>query len=307
MKKISLTLSILFLSVSIFANAEEPVTPNFPDPSIGLSITELLIIALLLFVGLLVLVSNMLFKAFKVMYNDKLNLNKTTDKSEVTAEVQQPKIGLWEKLLSLKPMEEEKNLEIPHVYDGIKELNNPIPTWFNVLFYGSLIFAVGYYYYYHIGEYGPRQDTEYEIEMAKAELDKRKFLAQSTGSYDENSVKLDASLIANGKNVYDANCVACHGDQGQGGAVGPNLVDEYWLHGGSINDIFKTIKYGVPEKGMVSWEKNLSAKNISEVTNYIMSLSGTKPANAKAPQGELYKAESESVQDTVKNESDLKK
>ncbi|MCY1548105.1 cytochrome c oxidase, cbb3-type, subunit III [compost metagenome] len=143
--------------------------------------------------------------------------------------------------------------------------------------------------------------------MAKAEVDKRKFLAQSTGSYDENSVKLDASLIANGKNVYDANCVACHGDQGQGGAVGPNLVDEYWLHGGSINDIFKTIKYGVPEKGMVSWEKNLSAKNISEVTNYIMSLSGTKPANAKAPQGELYKAESESVQDTVKNENDLKK
>lgn len=305
MKKISLTLSILFLSVSVFANAEEPFTPNIPEPGIGLSITELLIIALLFFAVLLLIVSNMLFKAFKVMYDDKLNLGKPTV-SETVVEVQQPKIGLWEKLLSLKPMEEEKDLEIPHVYDGIKELNNPIPAWFNLLFYGSLIFAVGYYYYYHIGEYGPRQDTEYEIEMAKADADKRKFLAQSAVSFDENSVKLDALLIANGKNVYDANCVACHGDQGQG-AVGPNLVDEYWIHGGSINDIFKTIKYGVPEKGMVSWEKNLSSKNISEVTNYIMSLSGTKPANAKAPQGELYKAESTSVQDSVKNESDLKK
>lgn len=302
MKKINLTLAILFFSTSIFARAEEPFTPTIPEPGIGLSTTEVLIIVLFLFVTVLLFVSITLLKAFKAMYEAKLNLNRPVQHTELKTE--KSTLGLWEKLLSLKPIAEEKNLEIPHTYDGIRELNNPVPAWFNVLFYGTLLFAIGYLYYYHIGEYGPRQDTEYEIEMAKAEADKRKFLAGSAVSIDENSVKLDETLIANGKNVYNANCIACHGDQGQG-LVGPNLVDDYWLHGGSINDIFKTIKYGVPEKGMVSWEKSLSPKNISEVTNYIISLKGTKPANAKAPQGELYKPES--VQDTLKNESSIEK
>jgi cytochrome c oxidase cbb3-type subunit 3 len=79
--------------------------------------------------------------------------------------------------------------------------------------------------------------------------------------------------------------VACHGDKGQG-TVGPNITDEYWLHGGKVTSIFKTIKYGVPEKGMISWEKTLTAKQISDVSNYIISLKGTNPANGKTPQGD---------------------
>lgn len=302
---------MLFFSMSVFAKAEEAVAPVVHEPSIGLSTTELLIIALLIFAVVLLFVSTMLFRAFKVMYKEKLNptpyqkyvAEEPLDYDEWLAQ-KKVKPNIWTKLLSLKPIEEEKHMEIPHAYDGIKELNNPVPAWFNFLFYGTMIFAAGYLYYYHVGEYGERQDAEYETEMLKATADKRKFLAQSVGNIDENSVKIDPTQIESGKAIFNGNCIACHGEQGQG-LVGPNLTDEFWLHGGSINDVFKTIKYGVPEKGMVSWEKSLSAKNISEVTNYILSLQGTKPANAKAPQGEKY--EPKSVEDSMKNESNPKK
>lgn len=261
----------------------------------SLSITEVLIIALLLFVGTLLFVTIVLFNAFKVMLKEKNTptaFQKHQDTVPLTYEKwltqKSNKPSIWTKLLSLKPLEKEEELVIPHEYDGIKELNNPTPTWFNVLFYGTMIIAAGYMYYYHIGEYGPRQDQEYENEMEKATIDKIAFLAKSGEKYDENSIKIDPNLIVNGKQVFSNNCKACHGEHGQG-IIGPNLTDEYWLHGGSINDIFKTIKYGVPAKGMVSWEKNLSAKNIAELSNYILSLKGSNPANAKAPQGDVYK------------------
>ncbi len=302
---------MLLFSLGVFAKAEESAAPTIAAPSIGLSTTELLVIALLLFAIVLLFVAVMLFRAFKIMYKEKLNptpYHKYVPEAPVTYDewlkLKKGKPNIWTKLLSLKPIEEEKNMVIPHAYDGINELNNPVPSWFNVLFYGTMIFAAGYIYYYHIGEYGERQDAEYETEMAKAAADKQKFLAKSAGSFDENTVKIDPTQIENGKVIFNGNCIACHGDKGQG-LVGPNLTDEFWLHGGSINDVFKTIKYGVPDKGMVSWEKSMSAKNISEVANYIMSLQGTQPANAKAAQGEKYEPKSDA--DTVKNESSPKK
>ena len=123
--------------------------------------------------------------------------------------------------------------------------------------------------------------------MKQAEADKKSFLAKSANLIDESSVKEsgDTETVNAGKSVFISNCVACHGEKGQG-VVSPNLTDEYWLHGGKINSIFKIIKYGVPEKGMMSWEKTLSPKQISEVSNYILSLKGSNPANAKSPQGE---------------------
>lgn len=268
-----------------------------------MTITEILIIALLIFAAVLLFVTIIIFNAFKVMLRERNNPSASQGQEkamplayEEWLKQKNSKPTIWTKLLSLKPLEKEEELIIPHAYDGIHELNNPIPAWFNVLFYGTIIFAAGYLYYYHVGEYGPKQDQEYEIEMVKAAADKRAFLAKSGEKYDENTVKLDQALLANGKTVYLTNCAPCHGAEGQG-AVGPNLTDEFWIHGGSISDVFKTIKYGVPAKGMVSWEKNLSAKNIAELSNYIMSLKGTKPANPKAPQGVEYKEES--VTDTA--------
>lgn len=309
MKKIKLAIMLLFLSATSFAQTQEAAEIVIPEPSLGLSTTELLIVALLFFAVVLLVVSIILFNAFKVMLKEQSN---STPYKKYEPEPlldydewlkhNKSKPNIWTKLLSLKPIEEEKNLEIPHSYDGIKELNNPVPHWFNFLFYGTMIFAVVYLYYYHFAG-GERQDDEYKTEIVNAELAKKKFLAKSGKAIDENTVKIDPTQIVNGKGVFDANCIACHGANGEG-LVGPNLTDEFWLHGGGISDIFKVVKYGVPEKGMVSWEKNLSAKNISEVTNYIMSLKGTKPANPKAPQGEKYEDKKEtSVKDSVNNES----
>jgi len=91
-------------------------------------------------------------------------------------------------------------------------------------------------------------------------------------------------MIADGQSIFKLNCVPCHGDHAQG-VVGPNLTDDYWLHGSKINDLFKTIKYGVAAKGMPTWEKQLSPKQIADVANYVKSLHGTNPANPKEAQG----------------------
>lgn len=192
--------------------------------------------------------------------------------------------AIWNKLLSLRPIEEEKDIEIDHSYDGIKELDNPIPIWFNALFYSTVAFAVVYLLVYHVFGWGLNQDQEYVQELARAEVAKKAYLAQAANLIDENSVKIDASMIAEGKSIFMANCVVCHGNSGEGG-IGPNLTDQYWLHGGEIKDIFTVVKYGVPDKGMVPWEQTLSPGQIAEVANYIITLRGTKPANPKEPQG----------------------
>jgi cytochrome c oxidase cbb3-type subunit 3 len=105
---------------------------------------------------------------------------------------------------------------------------------------------------------------------------------------DEKTVTLaDATGIAEGDKLFHSNCYACHGAKGEGG-VGPNLTDNYWLHGGTINDVFKTIKYGWPDKGMQAWEKMYSPIQIKNLASYIKTLAGTNPPNPKAPQGDLF-------------------
>lgn len=282
-------------ALGVLAQEAATAAPVAAPASSGLSTTELLIITLLVFSIILLFVAITLYNSFKVMYRERLNPTPYKTAEERAVEYEEWKKqnadrpSIWARIMQLKPLSAEKDLEIPHAYDGIKELNNPVPGWFNVLFYGTIIFGVIYLYYYHIGGHGERQDDEYKTEVAKADLEKQKFLAKNSSSVDENTVKIDPTQIAVGKGVFDANCVACHGQNGEG-LVGPNLTDEFWLHGGSVKDIFKVVKYGVPEKGMVSWEKNMSSANISAVTNYIISLQGSKPANAKEPQGEKYDA-----------------
>lgn len=195
---------------------------------------------------------------------------------------------VWQKLLSLRPMEEEKEILIEHAYDGIHELNNPTPAWFMYLFYGTIIFAIGYLLNYQVFHTGQNQYEEYKTEMAQADIAHKLYLSKAANQVDENTVKLvhDPAVIAAGETVFKTNCVPCHGDHAQGG-VGPNLTDDYWLHGSKINDLFKTVKYGVLTKGMPTWEKILSPRQIADVVNYVKSLHSTNPANAKAPQGVL--------------------
>jgi len=242
---------------------------------------------------LFVIVMLVLLRTFRVLTRLVLRSEGYTNE-QIAAEMypakvkkgSKPKGEVWNKLLELRPLSEEKKILIEHDYDGIQELDNPIPGWFMYLFYITIIFAIGYLLNYHVFHIGQLQYEEYKTEMVQADIAKKLYLSKAANQVDENTVKLvhDPVVIASGEAIFKQNCVPCHGDHAQG-VVGPNLTDDYWLHGGKINDLFKTVKYGVLSKGMPTWEKVLSPKQISDVVNYVKSLHGSNPANPKAPQG----------------------
>ncbi len=186
------------------------------------------------------------------------------------------------------PIEEEQNLLLDHDFDGIKELNNKIPPWFMAIFYGSIIWAVIYMVDFHVIGSGNVQEDEYAEEVRVAAME-REILNKSGSLINEDNVTVldDAAALANGKDIFVKNCAACHGMNGEG-LVGPNFTDNYWIHGNKINDLFRTIKYGVPAKGMISWQTQLDPTQIQEVASYILTLKGTNPPNPKAPEGDLF-------------------
>lgn len=177
-----------------------------------------------------------------------------------------------------------KDEDMGHSYDGITEFDNDLPPWWKYGFYFTIVFAVAYMGYYHVANAGQLQIAEYETEMRQAAL------LVSNEPDDPNKLTTYTTLMAPadlsaGKSVYTTNCAPCHGANAEG-KVGPNLTDEYWLHGGDINQVYKTIKFGVTSKGMVAWKGKLAGKQILQVSSYIESLQGSKPANAKEPQGD---------------------
>ena len=186
------------------------------------------------------------------------------------------------------PVEKEHEILMSHDYDGIKELDNRIPPWFSILFYGTILFGIIYMIDYHLIGSGDVQKEEYQAEVQQARI-QREYLIRTGAFLNEETVTAltDDAALESGKSIFLKNCAACHGQAGEG-LVGPNLTDDYWIQGGGIKNIFKTIKYGVPQKGMQSWLTQVGPKEMQEVASYILGLRGTNPANAKEPQGELY-------------------
>jgi cytochrome c oxidase cbb3-type subunit 3 len=196
----------------------------------------------------------------------------------------------WDRFNKSVDIDHEKDVQLDHDYDGIKELNNALPPWWLYGFYFTILFAGVYLYRYHISGSAPLQVEELKIATVQAEKDMALVMASMSNKVDENSIeyKPDVALIDEGKILFAQNCKSCHGDLAQGASIGPNLTDVYWIHGGGIKDIFKTIKHGVQEKGMIPWGQTLSNKQIAAVATFVKSLQGSNPANAKAPQGEPY-------------------
>jgi len=186
------------------------------------------------------------------------------------------------------PLEKEEEILFDHEYDGIKELDSKIPPWFTGLFWVTILFAIYYMVNFHVLNTGKLMYEEYDEEMQVAAVQKAELMNSGALLTEETVTRLtdDISLIA-GKEIYNANCVACHAPDG-GGLVGPNFTDEYWIHGGGIKNIFKTIKYGVPSKGMISWQTQLNPAQMQQVASYIMSLEGTTPLSPKAAEGEIW-------------------
>jgi len=197
------------------------------------------------------------------------------------------------------PLEKEADMLLDHNYDGIKELDNALPPWWKYGFYITIVVAVFYFLKFEVWHTGMNPTEEYNTEMTIAKTETDAYLASAKENVDENTVTdLDAAGNAAGKAIFAKTCVPCHLAEGQG-IVGPNLTDEYWIHGGSIKDIFKTIKYGFPDKGMQSWQTTYSPVEMQQLSSYIRSLRGTNPPNPKAPQGDLYKEVAISVDTTA--------
>lgn len=197
------------------------------------------------------------------------------------------------------PIEKEDSVMMDHEYDGIRELDNDLPPWWKYMFYGTIIFAFVYIYRYHLGD-GLLSQEEYVAEVVEAEALKAEAMASARESINEENVErlIDETALAEGAKIFKNSCATCHGKLGEGGA-GPNMTDKNWIHGGGIKNVFNTIKYGVPEKGMIPWQDQLSPYQMQSVASYILGLEGTNPPNQKAPQGEVYTEET--VADTTMN------
>lgn len=174
---------------------------------------------------------------------------------------------------------------LDHNYDGIREYDNPMPFWWSALFWGTFLFSVPYYVYYHVGV-GPTLNDNLEVEVGEfveaqaAALGDLKPDAKTILSLVQNDPKLKTGASV----MFRTNCSVCHGPEG-GGKTGPNLSDDAYLNIKQPEDLFRVIRDGVAGKGMPDWGKRFSEPQLVLLASYAASLRGTKPAETKEAQG----------------------
>lgn len=186
-------------------------------------------------------------------------------------------------------MAEVEDKILDHNYDGILEYNNPLPRWWVGLFILTVIWGVGYMFYYHIFGIGDNQEQEYAAEFKVSSEDYEKIALKMNQMWANISYTAldDSESLKSGEQIFRTNCVSCHGGNGEGG-IGPNMTDAFFLHGGGIKNTMDVIINGVPEKGMISWKPLLKPEEIQKVASYVLTLVGTTPPNPKAPQGTVW-------------------
>jgi cytochrome c oxidase cbb3-type subunit III len=296
MRRVVLCMSAMTITLSGFAQEVTSAEPSFWNDSANNSMLPVYLITAFMFVVVMLV-------GFVAIYLIKiLNMMSADMEREKALKLGIPHVAkaTWwdmflQKVNASVPVEQEKNIELDHNYDGIRELDNHLPPWWTWLFLGTIGFAAIYIVVFHFIDALPLQEQEYENELSVAEQQVRKFRAsQPQEAIDENTLVYvpDKAVIEKGKQVFlSNNCGSCHRNDGGGNMIGPNLADEYWLHGGDVKKVYLTIKNGVIEKGMPAWGKTMSPQHVKDVTFFVMSLQGTNPADAKAPQGDLFTTE----------------
>lgn len=296
-KGLGVLLLLMFCSQVVFAQTTDAAAPAAAATTMtGFDIyTWLLMLVIVVEVFLIGLFSRLTSNFFRSAYTP-VNEAGVAEKSWFS--------HVWDRMNRFKPLEEEGSVDTGHNYDGIRELDNITPPWFTAGFLLTILFAGVYLWRYHVSESAPLQIEEYEIAMAQADAEDAARLSSQANKVDENSVvMLGPSDIEQGKKIFGEKCAPCHMAHGgsMAGGVGPNLTDDYWINGGSIKAIFTTIKYGRPDKGMISWKDQLSPTQIAQAASFIKSIKGSNPPGAKEPQGDLYVEETADApaQDTV--------
>ena len=269
---------IAIICLSTFAVSLQAATPEF-----GWKVTtnelDYLLLGVIFFEVLIILYFAYWLKVVILPEKEK----------KVVAENKPVTNAWWDKFNKSVKIENEKDVQLDHDYDGIKELDNALPPWWLYGLYLTILFSVVYLYQYHVSKSAPLQVQELNNEFAAAKLEAEEYAKTHPKKVDENTIEYaaNADFISAGKTLFGQKCVACHGPEGQG-LQGPNLTDEYWKNGGSIKNIFKTIKNGVPNMGMIAWGQELTPNQIETLANYIKSIKGTNPVNPKAPEGDLF-------------------
>lgn len=290
MKKITLVLFFLLSGkLIVFAQTTPPVAG--PDGVAGI-MTDPMNYLIVFVMAILFSTILVMAKIIKSLIYKLAGAPKVYQKP-ISVKVKENKPSFWTqlntKMNDAVPVEKEADILMDHDYDGIKELDNNLPPWWKYGFYLTIVFAFIYMAHYHVAGSGNVQLDEYNEQLAEAEVKKAERLKTVASNVDETTVTylVEEKAIASGKKIYTEKCLVCHGKAGEG-LVGPNLTDEYWIHGGSIQDIFKIIKYGFPSKGMLAWQGQLTPLQIQEISSFVKSIHGTNPPNPKEPQGDIY-------------------
>lgn len=174
-----------------------------------------------------------------------------------------------------------------HSFDGIQEYDNDLPSWWLWLFYITIAISVIYPFIYDFGPGEFASETVDKEMLAYAEKNKSQNITAPAVTDDYLiSLAKNSEALQKGQSIYTAKCFACHADKGAG-LVGPNLADDYWIHGGKITDVHRIVSEGVLEKGMLAWKSQMTPEELNQVVAFVWSLRGSNPPNAKAPQGEL--------------------
>jgi cytochrome c oxidase cbb3-type subunit 3 len=173
-----------------------------------------------------------------------------------------------------------------HEYDGIQEYDNPLPMWWKAIFWATIVFTPLYVLFYHYGP-GSLAHEKYDTAMVAFYDQQAKELLALGDITDTmlSDLRTNDSMMSNAKKVYGQRCATCHGVFAEGG-IGPNLTDEFWIHGGRLTNIYDTIVNGVPEKGMLAWKKTLRPAEMMALASYVGTLQGSDPPNGKSPQGD---------------------
>jgi cytochrome c oxidase cbb3-type subunit 3 len=175
-------------------------------------------------------------------------------------------------------------LLLDHEADGIRELDNKLPRWWVWLFNLCILFAVCYMAYYHVFHLGELQAAQYVREAKEGDAIKKAAMKEFTDSLPSLMPLKDPEVLAQGRALFLHNCSPCHRADG-GGRVGPNLCkNDHWIHGSNFVDNLRTIVYGVPNKGMLTWGGVLKPTEIHAVASYIYTLRNTHPVNPKPPE-----------------------
>ncbi|HEY5944887.1 MAG TPA: cbb3-type cytochrome c oxidase N-terminal domain-containing protein [Kofleriaceae bacterium] len=174
-----------------------------------------------------------------------------------------------------------------HSYDGIQEYDNPLPGWWRAIFWASIVFAAGYWVWFHVGGWGRTPQAKYQL--ALAEYADRREQREAAEARDVNEEALarnatDSKTLEHGKEIFASKCVSCHTEDGRG-LIGPNLTDRYQIHGTTRMDIFKTVRGGVPGTAMLAWGEQMPASDVVAVASFVTTLRG-KDIPGKEPQGQ---------------------